>query len=168
MADGGVSTYIMLITALLVSSSVSAVLIQEWSSTSRIIQQQQRGLQLTEELGIDFAGDPMNVNIDRSGTEHEITFYVLNTGEHPMDQTKFQVLVDGLAIPNTAVSISFVGTPTPTEWNPNVLIEVAVTNTSFNSYTDNTDISLFVTATSEVVSGVSSSASFNQEVRLNG
>ena len=77
MADGGVSTYIMLITALLVSSSVSAVLIQEWSSTSRVIQQQQRGMQFSEELGIDFAGDPMNVHIDRTTTPDEITFYVL-------------------------------------------------------------------------------------------
>ena len=168
MADGGVSTYIMLISALLISSSASAVLIQEWSSTSQVIQKQQRGLQLSEQVAIDFAGDPMNVNIDRSGADHEITFYILNTGEHPMDETKMQVLIDGLSVPATGVTTSFLGTPTPTVWNPNVLLEVAVSNNSFNAYADNTDISVFVTVTSEYVSGLTASASFNQEVRING
>jgi hypothetical protein len=60
------------------------------------------------------------------------------------------------------------GTPTPTAWNPNVLLEVAVSNNTFNAYADNTDISVFVTVTSEYVSGLTSSASFNQEVRING
>ena len=168
MADGGASTYIMLISALLISSSASAVLIQEWSSTSQVIQKQQRGLQLSEEVAIDFAGDPMNVNIDRSGADHQITFYILNTGEHPMDETQMQVLIDGLSVPAVGVTASFLGTPTPTVWDPNVLLEVTVSNNTFNSYTDNTDISISVTVASEFVSGISSSASFNQEVRING
>ena len=168
MADGGVSTYIMLITALLVSSSVSAVLIQEWSSTSRVIQQQQRGMQFSEELGIDFAGDPMNVHIDRTTTPDEITFYVLNTGEHRIDEDQMEILIDGQVIPNTGVSTSFVGTPAPLAWDSNVLMEIVLSNTSFNSLTDNTDLSVFVTVNSEEVAGITSSASFNNEVRLNG
>ncbi|MCH1422622.1 MAG: hypothetical protein L7U62_03910 [Candidatus Poseidoniaceae archaeon] len=168
MADGGASAYIMLISALLVSSSASVVLIQEWSSTSRVIQDQQRGLQITEELGIDFAGDPMNVNIDRTGTDHEITFYVMNVGEHPMDETQMEVLIDGLSIASTSITTSLMGTPTPTEWNPNGLLEISVSDNAFNSYVDDTDISIFVTARSEPVAGFTSSASFAEEVRLNG
>jgi len=48
------------------------------------------------------------------------------------------------------------------------LLEVAVSNNTFNAYADNTDISVFVTVTSEYVSGLTASASFNQEVRING
>ena len=166
MADGGVSTYIMLISALLISSSASAVLIQEWSSTSRVIQQQQRGLQLSEELSIDFAGDPMNVNIDRTPSPDEITLYALNTGEHPMDTSEMEILIDGLIIPSSGVATTILGGGT--DWNPNVLLQIELSNTTFNSYSDNDDISVFITASSESVSGMTGSASFGLEVRLNG
>ncbi|HJL97229.1 MAG TPA: hypothetical protein QF401_03670 [Candidatus Poseidoniaceae archaeon] len=162
MADGGASTYIMLITALLVSSSASAVLIQEWSSSSRVIQHQQRGLQLSEELGIDFAGDPMNVNL--VPLTDTITFYILNTGEHTMNETKMEVLIDGLSISSSEVTTSFVGSAT--DWNPNVMVEVEVSNSSFSSYNDGDDISIFTTVVSDSVSGMSASASFGVEVRL--
>ena len=162
MADGGASTYIMLITALLVSSSASAVLIQEWSSSSRVIQHQQRGLQFSEELGIDFAGDPMNVNL--VPLTDTITFYILNTGEHTMNETKMEVLIDGLSISSSEVTTSFVGSAT--DWNPNVMLEVEVSNLSFNSYNDGDDISIFTTVVSDSVSGMSASASFGVEVRL--
>jgi archaellum component FlaG (FlaF/FlaG flagellin family) len=162
MADGGASTYIMLITALLVSSSASAVLIQEWSSSSRVIQHQQRGLQLSEELGIDFAGDPMNVNL--VPLTDTITFYILNTGEHTMNETKMEVLIDGLSISSSEVTTSFVGSAT--DWHPNVMVEVEVSNSSFSSYNDGDDISIFTTVVSDSVSGMSASASFGVEVRL--
>jgi len=162
MADGGASTYIMLITALLVSSSASAVLIQEWSSSSRVIQHQQRGLQFSEELGIDFAGDPMNVNL--VPLTDTITFYILNTGEHTMNETKMEVLIDGLSISSSEVTTSFVGSAT--DWHPNVMVEVEVSNSSFSSYNDGDDISIFTTVVSDSVSGMSASASFGVEVRL--
>ena len=162
MADGGASTYIMLITALLVSSSASAVLIQEWSSSSRVIQHQQRGSQLSEELGVDFAGDPMNVNL--VPLTDTITFYILNTGEHTMNETKMEVLIDGLSISSSEVTTSFVGSAT--DWHPNVMVEVEVSNSSFSSYNDGDDISIFTTVVSDSVSGMSASASFGVEVRL--
>lgn len=162
MADGGASTYIMLITALLVSSSASAVLIQEWSSSSRVIQHQQRGLQFSEELGVDFAGDPMNVNL--VPLTDTITFYILNTGEHTMNETKMEVLIDGLSISSSEVTTSFVGSAT--DWHPNVMVEVEVSNSSFSSYNDGDDISIFTTVVSDSVSGMSASASFGVEVRL--
>ena len=166
MADGGVSTYIMLISALLISSSASAVLIQEWSSASRVVQQQQRGLQLSEELSIDFAGDPMNVNIDRVPTPDEITLYALNTGEHPMDRTQIEILIDGAIIPSSGVTTTVVGGGT--DWNPDGLLSIVLSDTAFNTYSDNDDISIFLTATSESVSGMTGGASFGLEVRLNG
>ena len=79
-----------------------------------------------------------------------------------------EILIDGQVIPNAGVSTSFVGTPAPLAWDSNVLMEIVLSNTSFNSLTDNTDLSVFVTVNSEEVAGITSSASFNNEVRLNG
>jgi len=75
MADGGASTFIMLITGLLISSAVSALLITEWTNTAKVAQVQQRGAQLSSELSIEFAGDPMMVDFDNSTSTETITFY---------------------------------------------------------------------------------------------
>ena len=120
MADGGASTFIMLITGLLISSAVSALLITEWTNTAKVAQVQQRGAQLSSELSIEFAGDPMMVDFDNSTSTETITFHALNTGQHPMDETQLSVFVDGRS--PTAISVSFVGSAT--EWNSNVLLEI--------------------------------------------
>ena len=89
MADGGASTFIMLITGLLISSSVSALLITEWSAMARTAQKNQQGITFTGELGLDFAGDPMMVDVDTSGSTPSITFYLQNTGIHPLDELAY-------------------------------------------------------------------------------
>ena len=162
MADGGASTFIMLITGLLISSAVSALLITEWTNTAKVAQIQQRGAQLSSELSIEFAGDPMMVDFDNSTSTETITFYALNTGLHPMDESQLSVFVDGN--PPTAISVSFVGTAT--EWNPNVLLEIELQYTGTSGYAEGDDVALYAVATSETIGGLSSSASRNTEVRL--
>ena len=79
----------------------------EWSSTSRVIQQQQKGLQLSEEIGIGFAGDPMMVSIQfaaNPGDFNEITFYIQNTGLHTMDETSLAVIVDGITLDDSSIT----------------------------------------------------------------
>ena len=164
MADGGASTIIMLVTALLISSAASAVLVQEWSSTTRAIQYQQKGLELSAEIGIDFAGDPMMVSIT-TGVPNVITFYIQNTGSHPMDATSLAVLVDGVSIPNPSITTAFVPIASA-QWNPNVLLEVTLTDNALNALNDDDEISIYATARSVVVSGISMSASLNEEVQL--
>ena len=164
MADGGASTIIMLVTALLISSAASAVLVQEWSSTTRAIQYQQKGLELSAEIGIDFAGDPMMVSIT-TGAPNVITFYIQNTGSHPMDATSLAVLVDGVSIPNPSITTAFVPIASA-QWNPNVLLEVTLTDNALNALNDDDEISIYATARSVVVSGISMSASLNEEVQL--
>ncbi|MGY8727769.1 MAG: hypothetical protein ACKVKS_00910 [Candidatus Poseidoniales archaeon] len=164
MADGGASTIIMLVTALLISSAASAVLVQEWSSTTRAIQYQQKGLELSAEIGIDFAGDPMMVSIT-TGPPNVIIFYIQNTGSHPMDATSLAVLVDGVSIPNPSITTAFVPIASA-QWNPNVLLEVTLTDNALNALNDDDEISIYATARSVVVSGISMSASLNEEVQL--
>jgi archaellum component FlaG (FlaF/FlaG flagellin family) len=163
MADGGASTIIMLVTALLISSAASAVLIQEWSSTSRVIQQQQKGLQLSEQIGIDFAGDPMMVELSSNPNPNEITFFILNTGAHTMDESSLAVLVNGVTV--GIIDTDFV--PASAAWNPNVLLEVTVSDTSFDTFGDEESITIYATVRSVEVSGISMSTSMTEEVQLN-
>tara|TARA_B100000767_G_scaffold216856_1_gene204460 strand:- start:82 stop:624 length:543 start_codon:yes stop_codon:yes gene_type:complete len=177
MADGGASTIIMLVTALLISSAASAVLIQEWSSTSRVMQQQQNGLQLSEEIGIDFAGDPMMVSIEFSATPgglNEITFYIQNTGVHTMDENSLAIIVDGITLTDASITNLEFFPNTALNWDPNVLLEVKIADTSFDNYDedmaaspDNTkEITLFSIARSNSVSGITMSAEMVEEVQL--
>ncbi|MCP2503901.1 MAG: hypothetical protein NLN65_01195 [Candidatus Poseidoniaceae archaeon] len=163
MADGGASTIIMLVTALLISSAASAVLVSEWSSSSRVIQQQQQGLQISEEIGIDFAGDPMMVSLSTDPGPKDITFYIQNTGIHTMDESSLAVLLNGVDI--SVDSTSFVPAASGT-WAPNVLLKVILV-VGANDFDDDQEISIYATARSESVSGISMSASMNEEVRLN-
>ena len=165
MADGGSSTIIMLVTALLISSAASAVLVQEWSSTSRAIQTQQKGLQLSEEIGIDFAGDPMMVSLNLVPNPNQITFYIQNTGVHVMDETTLAVLIDGVNLNSASISTSYVPIVS-INWAPNVLLQVTLADASFNGFVDNTEVSIYASARSVAVTGITMSASMNEEVRL--
>ena len=138
MADGGASTIIMLVTALLISSAASAVLVQEWSSASRAIELQQKGLQLSAEIGIDFAGDPAMVAL--SGTD-QITFYIQNTGIHTMDDTTLGVMVDGISLNSALISTTYVPVGSGA-WDPSVLLEVRLKNTNWN-FATNDEITIF-------------------------
>tara|TARA_B110000914_G_scaffold222050_2_gene234877 strand:- start:11 stop:514 length:504 start_codon:yes stop_codon:yes gene_type:complete len=165
MADGGSSTIIMLVTALLISSAASAVLVQEWSSTSRAIQTQQKGLQLSEEIGIDFAGDPMTVSLSTATNPNQIIFYIQNTGVHVMDETTLAVLVEGVNLNSASISTSYVPVISA-NWAPNVLLRVTLADTSLNGFADNTEVSIYASARSVAVTGITMSTSMNEEVRL--
>tara|TARA_B110000444_G_scaffold260425_1_gene307317 strand:- start:14961 stop:15503 length:543 start_codon:yes stop_codon:yes gene_type:complete len=178
MADGGASTIIMLVTALLISSAASAVLVSEWSSTSRVIQQQQKGLQLSEEIGIGFAGDPMMVSIQfaaNPGDFNEITFYIQNTGLHTMDENSLAVIVDGITLDDSSITNLQFFPNTATDWDPSVLLEVKLEDEAFDNYDEDMaanpsgtkEISLFAIARSNSISGISMSTEMVEEVQLN-
>jgi archaellum component FlaG (FlaF/FlaG flagellin family) len=169
MADGGAFTIIMLVIALLISSAASAVLIQEWSSTSRVMQQQQNGLQLSEEIGIDFAGDPMMVSLEidaAPGPLNEITFYVQNTGVHSMDESSLAIVVDGVTLPDTSITNLEFFPNTAVDWDPNVLLEIKMADSAFDAYGDSEEISIYVIARSDSISGISMTTEMVEEVQL--
>ena len=111
---------------------------------------------------MDFAGDPMMVDVDTSGSTPSITFYLQNTGIHPLDEQLIAVLVNGQAPTNTTATI------TGPTWDSNELAEIVVEDSSYGTapFATGDDVKLYAIVTSEVVGGMSSSASMNVEVRL--
>ena len=160
MADGGASSFILLVTALLVSGSVSILLINQWgqmaqSSTVNVV-----ALEAERATGVAFAGDPMMVDLDT--TNQEITFFLQNIGENLLDASTLVVIVDGQSVTSSIVDTLV---PAGNDWDDTRLLEVTV-NSSTWSYSTGDDVSLTVTVSSEVTSGYRGSTSISLEVRL--
>ena len=68
MADGGASSFIMLITALLVSGGASSLLINEWSDAVQVTTKADRKAMISGEISVTFAGDPAMVSYDDNPT----------------------------------------------------------------------------------------------------
>ncbi len=76
-----------------------------------------------------------------------ITLYFLNTGSYDLDTSNYEVLIDGEAAHEHRNRF-----PSGTEWNPGDLLEIVLTNTTWN-FADGEDISVFFVGVSERVSG---------------
>ncbi|MBL6743595.1 MAG: hypothetical protein ISP83_04365 [Candidatus Poseidonia sp.] len=162
MADGGASSFIMLVTALLISGSVSTILVSEWAKVTRAVGVEERKSSGALGVSVDFAGDPMMVGFDNPAVgDDELTVYVLNSGIHEMSTT-FEFLIDGVAPSTITTSIS----PSGTDWLPGYLLQIKASDNTL-SYTDGDDVSLFFVGISESVQGHTHSATMNKEVRLN-
>ena len=159
MADSGASSMIMLVTALLVSGSASAILIGEWGETVRALQQQERGAGLSSEVGVNIAGDLAMVNFD-SGT-NTMTLFFINSGEHDLSTTNYEVLVDGVAPTSKTQTVL----PAGTDWEPNLLLEVELVTAA--GFTDGDDASIYFVGQSVTVNGAVEPVTAQAEVRLN-
>lgn len=163
MADGGASTFIFLVTALLVSGSVSTLLVQQWGEMSDAIEDEQKQQKANSKTSVGFAGDLMEVAYDDSSNPHKITFYLQNTGEYVLDESTLVVLVDGQSVTS---SISSTITPTSSEWSNDRLLEVEVSDSSW-SFQNDDGVTISVIVSSDVTSGYRGSSSASSEVRLN-
>lgn len=152
---------IMLVTGLLISGSASVILIAEWSDFVRVAALNERSLSDKDEIGVAIGGDHAMVTYDVSAGE--ITLFLVNTGEHKLNTTNYEFLVDGEAPTSASGTIL----PSGTDWLPGYLAEVVLTDTNWN-YTDGDDISVFFVGTSEPVNGIVHTVTTNAEVRLNG
>tara|TARA_B110000444_G_scaffold261499_1_gene314273 strand:- start:60445 stop:60939 length:495 start_codon:yes stop_codon:yes gene_type:complete len=162
MADGGASSFIMLVTALLISGSVSTILISEWNKVARVAESDERKSYGSLGVSVDFAGDPMMVGFeDPAVGDDELTVYVINSGIHEMSTT-FELLINGVAPATMTTSIS----PSGTDWLPGYLLEITASDNTL-TYTDGDDASLFFVGISEPIQGYQHSATMNKEVRLN-
>ena len=151
---------IMLVTGLLISGGASVILIAEWSDMVRVAALNERSQSDKDEISVAISGDHAMVTYDASAGE--ITLFLVNTGEHELNTTNYEFLVDGEA----PTSVSGTILPTGTDWLPGYLTEVVLTNTNWN-YSDGDDISVFFVGTSEPVNGVLHTVTTNAEVRLN-
>ena len=159
MADGGASSMIMLITALLISGGASAILIGQWSETVRTLQQQERAADLEHEVGVSIAGDLAMVNF--VGSTNTMTLYFVNTGDHDLSTTDYEILVNGV----TPTSKSETVLPSGTDWSPSLLLEVELVTSS--GFSNGDDVSIYFAGQSVAVNGNVEPVVTAQEVRLN-
>jgi archaellum component FlaG (FlaF/FlaG flagellin family) len=162
MADGGASTFILLITALLVSGSVSAILINQWGDMSSAIEENSRGKEADSKTSVSFAGDAMAVDYDDSVSPNVMTFYLQNTGQYVLDESTLVVIVDGVSVTS---SISATILPGGADWTEIRLLEVEVSSSSWTFQNDDT-LSISAVVSSEVTSGYRGTDTMNIEVRL--
>ena len=151
---------IMLITALLISGGAGAVLVSEWSDAVRVVQVNERAASDKGQVSVELAGDPAMVPYN--STSDAITLFLLNTGEHNLDTTDYQVLVNGDSPTSTTESVL----PSGTDWNPGDLLRVVLTNTSW-TFSDGEDVSIYFVGASETIRGHTHTVTVNAEVRLN-
>ena len=163
MADGGASTFILLITALLVSGSVSAILINQWGDMSSALEENRKGKEADAKTSVSFAGDAMEVGYDDSVSPNVMTFYLQNTGQYVLDESTLVVIVDGISVTS---SITTTILPGGADWTDVRLLEVEVSSTSW-SYQNDDSVSLSAVVSSEVTSGYRGTSTMNIEVRLN-
>ncbi|MDE0558272.1 MAG: hypothetical protein OSB30_07375 [Candidatus Poseidoniaceae archaeon] len=163
MADGGASTFILLITALLVSGSVSAILINQWGDMSSALEENRKGKEADAKTSVSFAGDAMEVGYDDSVIPNVMTFYLQNSGQYVLDESTLVVIVDGISVTS---SISTTILPNGADWTGVRLLEVEVSSSSW-SYQNDDSVSISAVVSSEVTSGYRGTDTMNIEVRLN-
>jgi len=162
MADGGASTFILLITALLVTGSVSAVLINQWGDMSSALEENRRGKEADSKTSLSFAGDAMEVDYDDSVIPNVMTFYLQNTGQYVLDESTLVVMVDGVSVTS---SISTTIIPGGSDWTEIRLLEVEVSSTSW-TYQNDDSVSISAVVSSEITAGYRGTDTMNIEVRL--
>ena len=153
---------ILLVTSLLISGAASVVLLDSWGQVAEASGTNAKEKVADSETDVSFSGDRGDVLLDTSGANQEITLYFQNTGIRVLDKDSFTIFVDG-------VSSSVVGSttlyPSNGVWATDYVMEVTVTDTSFN-YADNDLATVTIIAQSTVTDGVKGTDSETAEVRL--
>lgn len=158
MADGGATSFIMLVTALLVAGSVSTFLIAEWGEVARSMEMERRAQAIDAETDVSLAGDPGHVRYSVTG---QIQFYLMNSGTSVLDDSTLVVLVDGVQqTANVTTTVMNGG-----DWSAGELLQVQVVDNTL-TYTNNTEVVLTVVVSSEFVSNVRGTDTLDAEVRL--
>ena len=158
MADGGATSFIMLVTALLVAGSVSTFLIAEWGDVARSMEIERRAQAIDAETDVSLAGDPGHVRYSLTG---QFQFYLMNSGTSVLDDSTLVVLVDGVQqTANVTTTVMNGG-----DWSAGELLQVQVVDNTL-TYTNNSEVMLTVVVSSEVVSNVRGTDTMDAEVRL--
>ena len=158
MADGGATSLIMLVTALLVAGSVSTFLIAEWGDVARSMEMERRAQAIDAETDVSLAGDPGHVRYSLTG---QIQFYLMNSGTAVLDDSTLVVLVDGVQQSANVTTTVLNGG----DWSAGELLQVQVVDNTL-TYTNNTEVMLTVVVSSEFVSNVRGTDTLDAEVRL--
>jgi archaellum component FlaG (FlaF/FlaG flagellin family) len=162
MAGSAPSAFIFLMTALIVSASVSIILIDSWKGIANTYADNRDKAALDAKTEFSFAGNPMMVNFDDSANQIMV-FYLQNTGQVILEDSIGGVFVDGVR-PATSVASAVVG---GTDWAPGELLRLTLTDsTSPWTYADGDEVVLMLVANSVISKGVRGTYSLTLTVRL--
>ena len=162
MADGGVSSMIMLVTSLLLSGAASVVLIESWGNVAEANGDNAAERVANAETDVSFSGDRGDVLLNTAGANQEITLYFQNTGVRSLDKSSYSIFVDGVASATVGASTLY---PTNGVWAPNYVLEVTVSDPSF-SYSDQELVIVTIIVESTSLDGSKGVDSETAEVRL--
>ncbi|HIF15993.1 MAG TPA: hypothetical protein EYQ85_01915 [Candidatus Poseidoniales archaeon] len=161
MADGGASSMIMLITALVISSMASVVLINSWAGIADVMDDQGRKAEAEAATKVSLAGDTMNVDYV-IGTKR-ITLYFQNSGTTTLDSDSADMAIyvagDAVTITSTTV-VSGAG-----EWYEGELLKVVGTHAG-TAHADDDEVIISLTVRSHPVNGMIGGDTLNEVVRL--
>jgi len=158
MADVGATSFIMLVTALLVAGSVSTFLIAEWGDVARSMEVERRAQAIDAETDVSLAGDPGNVRYSLTG---QIQFYLMNSGNAVLDESTMVVLIDGVQQTSNVTTTVLNGG----DWSSGEVAQVQISDNTL-TYTNNSEVVVTVVVSSEVVNNVRGTDTLDAEVRL--
>jgi archaellum component FlaG (FlaF/FlaG flagellin family) len=161
MADGGATSMIMLITALVISSMASVVLINSWAGIADVMDEQGRKAEADSATDVSLAGDTMNVGYV-TGTK-TITLYFQNSGTATLDKdsANMAIYVAGAAVTITSTTV----VSGASEWYEGELLKVVGTHAG-SAHADDDEVMISLTVRSLPVNGMIGGDTLNEVVRL--
>ncbi len=168
MADSGASAFIFLMTALIVSASVSVILVDSWKGIADTYAADRDKSALDAKTDVSFAGNPMMVDYDEP--TDTMVFYLQNTGDINLESNIGGAFVDGVrpggsgGTPGIATAVVGGG-----EWSPGDLLRVTLVDGGW-TYVDSPvpdEVTLLLVANSVLSKGVRGTDSLALTVRLN-
>jgi archaellum component FlaG (FlaF/FlaG flagellin family) len=161
MADGGATSMLMMVVALLVSGIAGVVLVDSWGDISQTLGKQRIKAEMDASTQIDFSGDPMTsiyVTVD----PEDITFYLQNSGTQTLDTSSVGVMVDGVSIPTTDITVSVLGGG---DWASGQVVSVNVEDSDF-TFSDGDEVKVSIVVMSEQSRGVKGADTLHGTLRL--
>ena len=161
MADGGATSMLMMVVALLVSGIAGVVLVDSWGDISQTLGKQRIKAEMDASTQIDFSGDPMTsiyVTVD----PEDITFYLQNSGTQTLDTSSVGVMVDGVSIPTTDITVSVLGGG---DWASGQVVSVNVEDSDF-AFSDGDEVKVSIVVMSEQSRGVKGADTLHGTLRL--
>ena len=161
MGDGGASSMIMLITALVISSMSSVVLINSWAGIAEVMDDQGRKAEADSATDVSLAGDTSNVDYV-IGTQR-ITLYFQNSGTTTLDkdQSDMAIYLGGSAVTITSTAV----VSGAAEWYEGELLKVVGTH-AVPAHADDDEVMISLTVRSLPVNGMIGGGTLNEVVRL--
>jgi len=160
MAGSAPSAFIFLMTALIVSASVSIILIDSWKGIADTYADNRDKAALDAKTEFSFAGNPMMVDFDDTASQIMV-FYLQNTGQVILEDSIGGAFVDGVRPASVASAVVGGG-----DWAPGELLRLTLTDSTSWTYVDGDEVVLMLVTYSVISKGVRGTDTLTLTVRL--